>query len=70
MKTVISGYYDEALSILEKAKYRFGVSIWYYETKLLIYSYSGNEQKSLELLTEVNKAKKDAKHGFVTFLVP
>ena len=68
-KSVISGYYDEALSILEKAKHRFGVSIWYYETKLLIYSYSGNEQKSLELLTEVNKAKKDAKHGFVTFLL-
>ncbi len=45
-KSVISGYYDEALSLLEKAKLRFGVSIWYYETKLLIYSYSENEKKA------------------------
>lgn len=68
-KSVVGGYYDDALLLLDKAKRRFGVSIWYYETKLLIYSYSGNEQKSLELLTEINKAKKNAKHGFVAFLL-
>lgn len=68
-KSILLGCYDDAISKLEDIKRKYGVSIWYYETKLLIYSYSGKETKSLELLTEINNVKKDAKEGFVTFLL-
>ena len=68
-KSILMGYYDEALDLLDEVRKHYGVSIWYYETKLLIYSYSNNENKSLELLTDINKAKKDSKYGFVTFLL-
>ena len=68
-KSILMGYYDEALYLLDEIKRQNGVSIWYYETKLLINSYSDKENKSLELLTEINKAKKDSKYGFVTFLL-
>lgn len=68
-KAILLGYYDNALALLENLRKRFGVSVWFYEMKLLIYSYSGDERKSLELLTEINEKKKDSKHGFVTFLL-
>lgn len=68
-KAILLGYYDEALEKLDVIYKKFGVSIWYYEMKLLIYNYSDNEEKSLELLTEINLLKKDAKHGFVPFLL-
>lgn len=68
-KAILLGYYDDALTLLENLRERVGLSVWYYEMKLLIYSYSGNERKSLELLTEINEKKKDSKHGFVTFLL-
>ncbi|NLI35243.1 MAG: hypothetical protein GX416_01820 [Bacteroidales bacterium] len=68
-KDILLGYYDNALLLLDNIKRKFGFSIWYYEMKLLIYSYSGNEKKSLELLTDINKEKENAKHGFVTFLL-
>lgn len=68
-KSILIGYYDDAIQMLDEVRKKYGVSIWYYETKLLIYSYSNKEEKSLELLTEINKAKKETKHGFVTFLL-
>lgn len=68
-KAILLGHYDIALTLLDNLRNRCGVSVWFYEMKLLIYSYSGNEYKSLELLTEINEKKKDSKHGFVPFLL-
>lgn len=68
-KAILLGNYDKAITLLEELKEKCGVSVWFYEMKLLIYSYSGNERKSLELLTEINEKKKESKHGFVAFLL-
>lgn len=68
-KSILLGTYNDALDKLEIIHKKYGVSVWYYEMKLLIYSYSDKEDKSLELLTEINLVKKNAKHGFVTFLL-
>lgn len=68
-RDILLGYYDDAINRLETIRKKLGVSIWYYEMKLLIYSYSGYDNKCLELLTEINTEKKDSKHGFVCFLL-
>mgnify|MGYP001417695265 FL=1 len=68
-KDILLGHYDIALMTLDRIKSRLGLSIWYYEMKLLIYSYSNKEKESLELLTSINKEKENSKHGFVTFLL-
>ena len=56
-KNILIGYYDEALEKLEQVKSRLGVSIWYYEMRMLTYSYMNKEEKSLELLSEINEKK-------------
>lgn len=68
-KDILIGNYDTALNELELVRTTCGLSIWYYEQKMLIYNYSGNERKVLEMLSDVNMKKKDAKYGFVPFLL-
>lgn len=68
-KYILLGYYDEAHAALDKLKSKLGMSVWYYEMKLLIYSYAGQEEKAIEMLSDINREKKDAKHGFVPFLL-
>ena len=66
---ILLGYFDAALASLDKLKSKLGVSVWYYEMKLLIYSYSGHDEKAIEMLSDINREKNDAKHGFVPFLL-
>lgn len=68
-RDILLGYYSPALEKLEIIKKRFGESIWYYEMRLIINSYSDHEEYSLELLSNINKSKKDSKYGFVPFLL-
>lgn len=68
-RDILIGYYDDALDKLEKIRKRLGVSIWYYEMRMLIYSYTNNEKKNLHLLSDINEKKKDSQHGFVSFLL-
>ena len=68
-KYILLGYYNEAHASLDKLKSKIGVSIWYYEMKLLIYSYAGQDEQAIEMLSDINREKKDAKHGFVPFLL-
>lgn len=66
---ILLGKYNEAMEILEELTKKIGLSIWYYETKCLIYSRLGKERDIYGLLSEVNEAKKTAKTGFVPFLL-
>lgn len=68
-KDILLGYYDDALSRLESIRKKIGVSIWYYEMRMLIYSYTDKEAQILDLLTEINQKKRDSSRGFVPFLL-
>ncbi len=68
-RNILLGYYDEAIELLDKSIELFGYSIWYFESKILIYSLSNKEENIYKLLSEINERKKDAKTGFVTFLL-
>lgn len=68
-KDILLGYYDEAIELLDKSVKLFGYSIWYFESKILIYSLSNKEEEIYRLLSEINEKKKGAKTGFVTFLL-
>lgn len=68
-KDILLGYYDEAIELLNKSVDLFGYSIWYFESKILIYSLSNKEEEIYKLLSEINEKKKGAKTGFVTFLL-
>jgi len=68
-KYILLGYYNEAHASLDKLKSKLGVSIWYYEMKLLIYSYARQDKQAIEMLSDINREKKDARHGFVPFLL-
>lgn len=68
-QSILLGHYDAAHALLKDIHNEFGESIWYYEMKMLVYSYSGNEKLAFEMLSEVNRHKENSKHGFVPFLL-
>lgn len=63
------GMYDDALSILEDVKKNIGVSIWYYESKLLVYEYMGKPEEKYKLISDVNMRQGTKHPGFVTSLL-
>ena len=68
-KLILLGYYDEALDCLELITKRLGFSIWYYEMKMLIYSYQNKERLIFEMLSDINEEKRDSKSGFICLLL-
>ena len=68
-RLILLAQYDEAMALLEESVKELGYSIWYFETKMLIYSYSGKEESIYKMISEINEKKKDTKTGFVPFLL-
>ena len=68
-KSILLGEYTDALELLEKSRKQIGYSIWYYEMKLLIYGFMGDNERILKLVSEVNKIHKEEKRGYVTLLL-
>lgn len=68
-KSILLGEYTDALELLEKSRKQIGYSIWYYEMKLLIYGFMGDNERMLKLVSEVNKIHKEEKRGYVTLLL-
>lgn len=70
---ILLGEYDNAENELEECKKELGVSVWYYEMRILIYSFSGKETKIYEILENVNRVSKESnskgKTGYVPFLL-
>lgn len=68
-KSILLGEYTDALELLKKSRKQIGYSIWYYEMKLLIYGFMGDNERMLKLVSEVNKIHKEKKRGYVTLLL-
>lgn len=68
-RLILLAKYDEAMTLLEESVKELGYSIWYFETKMLIYSYSGKEESIYRMISEINEKKKNTKTGFVPFLL-
>lgn len=46
------GNYQKSHNIVEEVKNKLGVSLWYYETKCLLYEHEGESQKCLTFISE------------------
>lgn len=66
---VLLGRYDEALILLDESVNCLGYSIWFFETKMLIYSYQDREDKIIRLISEINEKKHEEQTGFVLYLL-
>ena len=66
---LLLGLYDQALETLEKAENNLGVSIWLYESKLLVYEFMGCQDKAISLLSNINELKQSENGGFATLLL-
>lgn len=66
---ILLGRYDEALISLDESVNHLGYSIWYFETKMLIYSYQDREDKIIGLISEINERKHEDQAGFVLYLL-
>lgn len=66
---ILLGRYDEALISLDESVCHLGYSIWFFETKMLIYSYQDREDKIICLISEINEKKHEDQAGFVLYLL-
>lgn len=79
---VLLGDFDKALQILSDVEKEIGVSIWLYESKMLVYELMNKPEDAISLLSNINearieennknKSKKDEKkdeNGFVSLLL-
>ena len=68
---VLLGEYHKALETLDTVEKDIGVSIWFYESKFIIYEMMGAQDKSISLISQINEAKqgKDEDNGYVTLLL-
>lgn len=65
----LHGMYDDAMFVLEEIKKEIGVSIWYYESKLLVFEYMGKPEEKYKLISDVNTRQGATHPGFVTSLL-
>lgn len=54
---VLLGEFDKALAILDSLEDEIGVSIWLYESKLIVYELMGSKEKAITLISSINKSK-------------
>ena len=70
---ILLGDYNRAESALDDVKHAMGLSVWYYEMRILILSLSGRELDIYPLLESVNRAAEQStakgKTAFVPFLI-
>jgi hypothetical protein len=68
---VLLGEYHKALETLDIFEKDMGVSIWFYESKFIVYEMMGAQDKSITLISQINEAKqgKDEDNGYVTLLL-
>jgi len=68
---VLLGEYYKALETLNTVEKEIGVSIWFYESKFIVYEMMGAQDKSISLISQINEAKqgKDEDNGYVTLLL-
>ena len=66
---ILLGRYEEAHIILDESVRYLGYSIWFFETKMLIYSYQNREDKIIALISEINERKREDQAGFVLYLL-
>jgi len=68
---VLLGEYHKALETLDTVEKEIGVSIWFYESKFVVYEMMGAQDKSIMLISQINEAKqsKDGDNGYVTLLL-
>lgn len=72
-ENILLGDYDRAEAALEDVKVELGLSVWYFEMRILILSLSGREIDIYPLLESVNRASEQStakgKTAFVPFLI-
>lgn len=68
---VLLGKYEDGLEILDKIEKEIGSSIWFYESKFIVYEMMGAQDKSITLISQINKAKqnKGEDNGYITLLL-
>lgn len=79
---VLLGEFNKALEILDRSEKEIGVSIWLYESKLLVYELMGSQERAITLISDINesrqseenkkskqKSKKSKENGFVSLLL-
>ena len=68
---VLLGEYSKALETLSNVEKEIGVSIWFYESKFIVYEMMGAQDKSISLISQINEEKqgKDEDNGYVTLLL-
>lgn len=66
---ILLAQYDEALELLNRSSKEIGLSIWYFEMKLLIYGCQEKTDKMLDLISEINNGQKDVKTSYVSLLI-
>lgn len=69
---ILLGDYSRAESVLDDLRQGLGLSVWYYEMRILILSLSERETEIYPLLEQINRAAEQStvkgKTGFVPFL--
>ena len=68
-KEMLLGNYAEASDLLEESVKEIGYSVWYYEMRLTIAGYQDKFSELLNIVTNVNKIKKDEKIGIVQLIM-
>lgn len=63
------GEYEAALNLLESSVQILGYSVWYFEFKILIYSYLDKISDLVNWLSELNSSYRNAKTGYIPFLL-
>lgn len=68
---VLLGEYNKALETLDSVEKEIGVSIWFYESKFIVFEMMGSQDKSISLISQINEAKQGEgeDNGFVTLLL-
>lgn len=65
----LHGRYNESLEVLQNIKKTLGVSVWYYESKLLVYEYMDKSDEKYRLISKINSLQGEKHAGFVTSLL-
>ena len=65
---LLTGNIERATADLDEVKHRFGVSLWYYESKALLLEYADKREASLLFLSETLEKCKKLNNSYVPFL--
>jgi hypothetical protein len=55
--SILLGEFDKALQVLSNAEKEIGVSIWLYESKMLVYELMKKPEDAISLLSSINEAR-------------